>query len=56
MTPLWLRIIYCRAWNKLHGYPRGSISEDGSIVTLSTGKCPDNWFYRVYKKEVRNAD
>jgi hypothetical protein len=44
--PLLVRRVYCWLWNRLHGYPRGSISDDGTVVTLSTGKCPDNWFYK----------
>ena len=52
--PLWWRRVYCWLWNKWHGYPRGSVSDDGTVITLSTGKVPnDSWFYRHYKEAKR---
>ena len=56
MWPLVLRRFHCWVWNRLHGYPRGSISEDGTVVTLSTGKCPDNWFWHHHHDLHRNME
>lgn len=51
-----MRRVYCWLWNRLHGYPRGSINEDRTIITLSTGKCPDNWCYREYMRRKPKED
>lgn len=54
--PLALRRIYCWSWNRLHGYPKGTISDDGTCITISTGKCPDPWCYREYIKRRLEAE